>query len=269
MALRPRRARRLLFVTGGSGFLGRHIVNGIDAERWEIVAPDSKGLDLRNASSVRAVIRDWRPAAIIHTAYRPYERASTVDASQHVAEAAQAVGARLVHVSSDVVFRGGMRAYDERDAPTPVSEYGRFKADAEHIVASTCESAVIVRTSLLIGQRDLSSHERAVRDVIDGTSKMVFFTDEIRCPAFVDDVAAGLVELAARPDVTGVLHLAGPEPMSRAELAVRVARRHGWNPMQLRFGTLAESGLQRPARVVLDSSYAAGLGLSARGPAEW
>ena len=50
---RRRKPTRLLFVTGGSGYLGRHIVTSRTTERWEIVAPGSRGLDLRNATSVR------------------------------------------------------------------------------------------------------------------------------------------------------------------------------------------------------------------------
>jgi dTDP-4-dehydrorhamnose reductase len=266
---RRRRPARLLLVTGGAGFLGRHVVNGPDAERWEIVAPDSRGLDLRNASSVRAVIRDWKPAAIIHTAYRRGDRASIVDASRHVAEAAAACRARLVHVSSDAIFRGGMSRYTEQDPPTPVHEYGRQKADAELIVSSTCPDAVIVRTSLLLGRSELSTHEIAVRDAITSRTPITFFTDEIRCPVLVDDLAAALTQLARRPDISGVLHLAGPDELSRADLALLIARRHGWDPWKLRFGTLAASGLDRPGRVVLDSSVASSYGLAVRGPRSW
>ena len=114
-------------------------------------------------------------------------------------------------------------------------------------MSSACPDSVIVRTSLLVGGATMSSHEATVRDVIGGHSAMSFFTDEIRCPVLVDDLAAALLQLVVRPDLTGVLHLAGPDAMSRAELAVRVARRHGWDPMAAPFGTLAESGLQRPA----------------------
>jgi dTDP-4-dehydrorhamnose reductase len=266
---RTRRSRRLLFVTGGSGFVGRHIVRGVDAGRWEIVAPDSRGLDLRNPVSVRTHLRAWRPTAIIHTAYRKDDRASTFDATQHVAEVAAEIGSRLVHVSSDVVFRGGMTRYTEDDTPSPVHEYGRNKADAELVVSSTCPDAVIVRTSLLIGRTALSGHELAVRDAIEGRSSMTFFTDEIRCPALVDDLASALVELAGRRELSGVLHLAGPDEMSRAELAVRIADRHGWDPTKLRFTTLAAAGLDRPARVVLDSSLARSYGLAVRGPSAW
>jgi dTDP-4-dehydrorhamnose reductase len=260
---------RLLFVTGGSGYLGRHIVTSRTTERWEIVAPDSRGLDLRNPASVRSVVHDWKPTAIIHTAYRRGDRGSIVDATQHIAEAAEACRARLVHVSSDVVFRGSMSRYTEHDRPNPITEYGQYKTDAEQVVASICPGAVIVRTSLLLGGRELSSHEIAVYEAIEARSPMTFFTDEIRCPVLVGDLAAALAELADRTDIAGVLHLAGPDAMSRADLAIRIARRHGWNAWKLQFGTLAEAGLQRPSRVVLDSSVARSHGLVVRGPGSW
>lgn len=259
--------QRRLLVTGGSGFLGRHIVNGPASERWEIIAPSSRAVDLRDAESVSSLVHDWKPTAIIHTAYRSGDRASIVDATRHVAEAAQHCGARLVHVSTDALFQGRPASYREIDEPTPIHEYGRAKADAERLVAITAPAAVIVRTSLLFGRHELSSHELAVRDAISGRSPMSFFTDDIRSAVIVDDLAAALVELAERRDLAGRLHLGGPEPLSRSDLAIRTARRHGWDESKLRFGTIGESGLHRPGRVVLDSSLAATHGLAVGGPA--
>lgn len=264
-----RQQRRLLFVTGGTGFLGRYIVSSSLSEPWEIVAPDRLGLDLRNAASVHHVIGDWRPTAIIHTAYRKNDRASTVDTTRHVAEAAAACGARLVHVSSDVVFRGGVSPLSEGHPTSPMNEYGRHKADAELVVSSTCTDFAIVRTSLILGRRELSGHEVAVWNAIQGTPPMTFFTDEVRCPVIVDDLAAALVLVAGRPEITGVLHLAGPDAISRADLARMIARRHRWDVSRLRFGTLSEARLDRPARVVLDSSLALSHGLAVRGPGSW
>ncbi len=263
---RSSRRPRRLFVTGGAGYLGRHIVNGPASTGWEIVAPSSRSVDLRNAESVRSAIGDWKPTAIVHTAYRRGDRASIVDATQNVAEAAERHGVRLVHVSTDALFRGRLAPYREIDEPTPVTDYGRDKADAERIVAATAPSAIIVRTSLLYGSRELSGHELAVRDVISGRSTMKFFTDEIRSAVMVDDVAAALVQLAERPDLDGLLHLGGPEALSRAELAIRTARRHGWDESKLAFSTLEGSGLVRPSRVVLDSSLATSYGFSLHSP---
>ncbi|HEY5664252.1 MAG TPA: sugar nucleotide-binding protein [Ilumatobacter sp.] len=265
----PRRRPERLFVTGGAGFLGRHVVNGPAAQRWELVAPSSQALDLRNPDSVRSVIGDWRPTAIIHTAYRRDDRASIVAATRHVAEAAARSRARLVHVSTDALFGGRSAPYREADDPTPITDYGRWKAEAEQIVADTAPGAVVVRTSLLFGGHELSPHELAVRDAIEGRSAMAFFTDEIRSPGLVDDVAAALVALAGRRDLVGRLHLGGPEPLSRADLARRTAQRHGWDASRLRFSTLAAAGMVRPARVVLDSSLAAAHGLTVRGPAAY
>ncbi len=266
--MRPKRTRRL-FVTGGSGFLGRSIVNGPQAERWEVVAPDSRSLDLRRGDSVMTAVRDWKPHSIIHTAYRRDDRRSIVDASEHVAWAAQAVGARLVHVSTDALFKGQLARYTELDPPHPITRYGIDKADAEARVADVDPSAVIVRTSLLIGVDEHSVHEETVLRAITGEAPMTFFTDEYRSPVLVTDLAAALTDLAAMPDPTGILNIGGPDPLSRAELATMIAHRNDWDTSRLRFSTLAESGLVRPSKVVLDSSKAARHGLAVRGPTAW
>ena len=68
------------------------------------------------------------------------------------------------------------------------------------------------------------------------------------------------------PSVRGVLHVAGPRAVSRAELARVTAVALGLDPTQVRTSTIAGSGLDRPARVVLDSSRAVALGLVVRDP---
>lgn len=257
-----------MFVTGGSGFLGRHIVNGPASQAWEVIAPGSGSADLRHRDTILAMVHDWKPTVVIHAAYRKGDRAAIVDASANVAEAAESVGARLVHVSSDAIFAGQIAAYTELDPPSPVTDYGRDKADAEAAVALVDPGAVIVRTSLIYGGDDLSVHERAVRDAIDERTSTAFFTDEIRSPVFVGDLAASLVDLASMPEVSGPLHLGGPDALSRAELAVMTARRHGWDESRLKFSSIAESGLTRSTKVVLDSGRAASHGIAVRGPAD-
>lgn len=260
---RPRRAR-ILFVTGAGGFLGQHLVNGPASAHWEIIAPTSTSLDLRNRESVLDMVGDWRPTAIAHLAYRKSDRRSIVDASQHVAEAAEACGARLVHMSSDVIFPGRSTPYVESDEPFPLIDYARDKVDAERVVMAACPSAVMIRTSLLYGTVMLSALQQDVADAINNRTATTFFTDEFRCPVHVEDVAEAVARLAAMRDISGPLHVAGPDALSRAEFAMRTARFLGLNPSLLNTSTLEASGLIRPGRVVLDSSKAAELDIHCR-----
>ena len=261
--LRAPRAR-ILFVTGASGFLGRHLVNGPASADWELVALSSTSLDLRDRDAVLDTVRAWRPTAIAHLAYRKPDRRSIVDASQYVAEAAEACGARLVHMSSDVIFPGRSTPYVESDEPFPLIDYARDKIDAERVVMASCPGAVMVRTSLIYGTVTLSAVQQDVADAINNETSTAFFTDEVRCPAHVDDVAEAVAKLAAMRDISGPLHVAGPDALSRAEFAMRTARFLGLNPALVRTATLEESGLVRPGRVVLDSSKAAELDIHCR-----
>ena len=78
------------------------------------------------------------------------------------------------------------------------------------------------------------------------------FEDELRSPVARDDLAAALLELAELPQC-GVLHLAGPEPVSRLEFAQLIAARHGADPTRLRSARSAGQAVRRPLDCVLDS----------------
>jgi dTDP-4-dehydrorhamnose reductase len=82
-------------------------------------------------------------------------------------------------------------------------------------------------------------------------------------------VAHAATVLAGRRNVSGPLHVAGPEALSRSQFAVMIARWLGLDPTALRTTTMAEQGIARPGRVVLDSSGAASMGLRCRPPSEW
>ena len=168
---------------------------------------------MRDEESVRAALAGFD--AVVHTAYvqdGPDAWPTNVDGSRSVARAAR--GLRLVHLSTDVVFGGSKgRPYVEADSPDPVTAYGRSKAAAEAAVAQEHPDALIVRTSLIYGGAEPSRHELAALDPAH-----VFYTDEIRSPVQVDDLADALLELVAG-DLTAPLHLAGADALSRHELA--------------------------------------------------
>lgn len=254
-----------MLVTGGSGFLGQHLVRGPASHEWEIAAPTSRQMDITDRSATIETITHLRPDVVVHLAYRKDDRGNIVDGSRNVAEAASAAGSRLVHMSTDLVFGGRTAPYVESDPPDPVIEYGRNKADAEAAVLDTALDAVVIRTSLLYGTDDPAPFQtELVTALRSGRSPMTFFTDEYRCPAHAADVAAAISRVASQLDLRGFLHVAGPEPVSRLDFAAALATSAGVGHVPLPATTIRASGMARAGRIVLDTSLAASLGIVCR-----
>ena len=257
------RARMDLLVVGGSGFLGQQVIRQAQVAGHRIVATfyssaagnadvDWRSLDIRRRDHVMAMAEESRPDAIINTAYRQSDWTTTADGGTHVALAAAAVGARLVHVSSDAVFSGAAVYYDETRVPDPTTPYGAAKAAAETAIKGITPTAVIARTSLIIGHGG-SQHEKYVHALASGAMTGVLFTDEMRCPVHVTDLASALLELAASAHA-GIHHVAGADAINRYELGVLIARRDGLDEAKLLAGRRADTNLPGPIDVRLDSA---------------
>lgn len=250
---------RTLFITGGAGFLGSELVVQARAAGWNVVAPSRASVDVRDTGAMAAAAEG--ASAIIHTAYRSSGdemRSINVDGSAVVARIAANNAARLIHLSSDLVFDGTTsRPYREDDPPRAVIPYGESKLAAERAVLAAKPDALVVRTSLLYGGKATSGpHERAVLDALDGRSEMKFFDDEMRCPTRVDDLARALLELLDT-STTGILHLAGPDSISRYDFARAIAIAARRDPSSLLHASCAGTG--RPRDCSLDSSKARAL----------
>jgi dTDP-4-dehydrorhamnose reductase len=247
------RGVRRLFVTGLGGYLGRELGRRAPPAGWEVDGiVGSAQLDVRDAEGVRAAVLAARPDIVVHTAYRMDDASVNVDGTRAIAAAAAAAGVRLVHLSTDVVFAGSVRPLTEDDPPAPVTAYGASKLEAERVCPP---DALIVRTSLMYGGDHPSNHEVAAIEAADGVRDMAFFTDEVRCPIAVGDLADAVLELAA-VDIAGPLHVVGADALDRLEFARLVAAHHGRDPDALRGGV---GGPGRPKRLALDCSRARAL----------
>ncbi|MEV7401987.1 sugar nucleotide-binding protein [Streptomyces sp. NPDC091267] len=252
-----------VLIVGGSGFLGSELVRQAIAAGHTTAAsfatrpgsiPDATwyALDLRDAARLEAVLAEVTPSLVVNATSGGSDWAVTAEGPVRMAMATAKYGCRLVHVSTDAVFSGvGRVTYDQTCRPDPVTPYGAAKAAAETGIGLLDPDAVIARTSLIIGGSQ-SEHERAVHDLAVGVRTGVLFTDDIRCPVHVADLAAALLELGLS-GARGTHHVAGSDAVSRHALGVLIAQRDGLDAARLPTGLRAESTLPGPIDVRLDS----------------
>lgn len=217
-------------LTGASGLLGtwlrRTAAAGTEVvsltHRRSVGGDREVRADLRDDEAVRVAFQGTRPDLVIHAAFARDEE-SIVGATRHVVEGAQRSGATVVYISSEAVFSGDGRRRTEDDPPDPAWDYGRWKVEAEQIVTRSDSRSAIIRLPL-ISSTDPEDHVvRAIRSGAERGEPSVWFEDEVRRPALAAELAAAVWTIAGLAPAarSGVWHLAGPERLSRYELAAR------------------------------------------------
>lgn len=213
--------RPTILLTGARGQLGAALAVAL-VPHGEVVATDRSTLDLADASAVADAVRRVRPALIVNAgAYTNVDQAERepgiADAVNGVApgvlaEEARALGAVLIHYSTDYVFDGASRVpYVEDDPVAPLSAYGRSKVAGERAIRESGATALILRTSWVYGlsgrnflltMRRLASERPEIRVVDDQAGTPNWSRELARATARI--VANGLPWLAGR---AGVYHL--------------------------------------------------------------
>ncbi len=252
-----------LLITGASGLLGlnlalearkTHQVIGVDRCTLKDVPFDLICADLLDRGAVDSILQAARPEALIHCAalaeLEPCEAdpglAKRLNAvlPGELAAACKERGVKMVHISTDAVFDGTKGVpYTEEDAPNPLSVYARTKLDGENAVQSADPEAILARVNFygwsLSGRRSLA--EFFVNNLAAG-NRMNGFTDVIFCPAFVGDLADVLLTMLAK-GLSGLYHAVGPQPMSKFDFGLAIARRFGLDEGLIAPESVEQSGL--------------------------
>ena len=250
-----------ILVTGAKGQLGTELMRVCAEAGDEPVGIDIDTVDITSRSSVHESFAEIRPDAIIHCAAftavdlceSEPDKAMLVNgtAVEYIVEAADAMGANVVHVSTDYVFDGAkVGPYIETDAPNPQSVYGSTKLAGEK-AALTYPAAAVARTSWVCGFHG-GNMVKTVFKLAQERDSLSFVTDQIGHPTFTSDLAPMLHRLAVDRRA-GVFHTTNQGAVSWCEFVREIVRLMGLDPAMVHGITTDELQPPRPAKRPMNS----------------
>ena len=221
-------------VLGASGLLGKALMREWTGD--EVVGLSSRDVDIRDADKIREVLEKARPDWIVLAAaytnvddcesHPDLAMAVNRDGPVNVVQAAKAIGAKLLFISSDYVFDGKKTSpYEAEDKRNPQSIYGRSKAEAEVRLLTVLPECCIARTSWLFGAGGKCfpdtilklAASRPALDVVD---------DQRGCPTYSVDLSRAIIGLC-RNRASGVVHVTNAGDCSWFEFAREIVKGGG------------------------------------------
>jgi dTDP-4-dehydrorhamnose reductase len=273
-----------IYLTGASGFVGSNLAHVFaHGHGAEVLAPGHDDVDLTDARLVSRSVAATRPDAIVHAAIwndpagllsdRRRAWATYVGATRHVVDAANAIGAHVVLVSTDWVFDGAQAPASETEPPNPINTYGFLKAASELVVTQRAKRGTVARIAGVQGVHRARPDRGGARAQDAGFGYLVAslvealrggerFTvwdgpglNALATPTLATD-AAELIWRALEREATGILHCCGGEHADRVGLARRAVEAFGLDGDLLDTGpppAAALSGGQIPHDTRLDA----------------
>jgi dTDP-4-dehydrorhamnose reductase len=226
------KARRKILTTGSYGQLGRAIAKVCTDRKIEFEGRDIDTLDISNSRAVSEWIENSEATEVINcagfTAVDACEdneqKAFSINGAAvgHLADACDAVDARLVQISTDYVFSGAAkRPYVEDDAVSPINAYGRSKLRGEEFAVGA-RRHLVIRTAWLYGHGGRNFVEAIRGQVENGAARLTVVADQLGSPTFCDDLAEAVLDLVAA-DARGIVHAVNSGATTWHGFAVAIA----------------------------------------------
>ncbi len=198
-----------ILITGCHGQVGSSLTEQLaNHENTEVLALDREHLDITSQDAVNAAVAEFKPSIIInaaaHTAVDKAEDeidlsyAINRDGPKYLAQAAQSVGAAMLHISTDYVFEGNkVGEYVETDATNPQGVYGKSKLAGEIAVAQACDKHIILRTAWVFGESGNNFVKTMLR-LGENRDALSVVGDQFGGPTYAGDIANALIQIAKR-----------------------------------------------------------------------
>ncbi len=246
-----------ILVTGSNGQLGSELkVLSSKYPQYQFRFTDRNELSIDDAESVLEFVKEYQPSFIINcAAYTAVDKAETErdiamringDAAGYLAAAANAVGARIVHISTDYVFNGtSSDPYNEDDTTDPVNFYGETKLAGERNLVSADPDAIIIRTAWVYSEFGHNFVKTMLR-LMKERSVVSVVNDQVGSPTYAADLAAVILQIISSDKwVPGIYNYSNEGRISWFDFATEIRKMAG---LSCEVNPVPSSGYPTPAK---------------------
>ena len=253
-----------VLVLGAQGMLGKDLVPILSLKN-QVQGRDVDDFDITDEKKAAKEIEGFGPQIVINAAaYTDVdgcegqkELAFSVNAkaARNVALICKAVGARMIHLSTDYIFDGSSAIpYREEDPPAPLNVYGASKLQGEKEIREVLENHLIIRTAWLYGRHGKNFVDTIIR-LAAQQEELRIVHDQRGAPTFTRDLSWAIDILLGRK-AAGTIHVTNSGSCSWFELARKILQEKQKNTVRVTSITSEELArpAKRPANSVLDCS---------------
>ena len=249
--------KKRMLIVGGSSLLGYKLLDyANDFELYStynknpIYSKDLEAIKINITLEIDCKkILELKPDIIVNTAamtnvdyceeHKEDAYNVNVRGAQNLANIAQHLGSKFIHISSDAIFSGGKNSYTEDHEPNPMNVYGKTKLESEN-VSSIVSNCLILRPSVIFGfipPKYNKTQDDSVKSMnfamwvlkkLNEKQMLQVVDDQYNTPTFADNLAENILEMAKK-DLKGVFHLSGLSCISRLDFSRKIAKMFGYS----------------------------------------
>lgn len=258
-------AEKILII--GLGFLGNTIFHQASKFNLKPFGTHRLDLDICSIESIEKAVERTRPDCIINCA--ALTNLDQIESDPTEAYAVNSQGAKnvalvsakkkikLIHISTDSVFDGKKRMYDEDDLPNPINEYAKSKKRGEDLIREVHEDATIARTNFYGNNQEGKFLFNWILKNLQQKKPITGFDDVIFNPLEIENLSAMIIELANK-DFSGLIHLSSDDIMSKYQFAKKIANIMQLDENLIKKGKVQEANFiaKRPLNTTLSNNKA-------------
>jgi len=219
-----------VLVLGSKGMLGSDVVEELNKSKFEVIGRSRQEINITKTTDI-AKIKNINPSIIINcAAYTKVDLAEkekekcflvNVKGVKNIVDICKRDNITLIHISTDYVFDGRKKEYNEDDKKNPINYYGKTKAESEDMIINNLKKYYVIRTSWLFGKNGDNFVETVLK-LLREKKEIKIVNDQFGSPTYTKDLSKAIIKVLDKE--YGIYHITNSGSCSWFEFASEIVK---------------------------------------------